>query len=136
MKLTENFSLEEFIPKEIYTQFGDSSLWFLDPRLPVLVQAIRDMLGKPITINGNGNNYCGFRPKNCTVGADNSQHRFGRAADLHMDMDYEKARQFIRDSFKALNLLGLTTIEKDTGTWLHIDMRWTDNKELLEVNYY
>ncbi len=140
MKLTDNFYLTEFIPKEIYEIFGDKSIWFLDPRLPIVAQKIRDLCGKPITINnwhsGGQNNYCGFRQRACNVGAENSQHRFGRGLDLHIEgMNTEEERQFIRDYFMVLNPLGLTTIERDTPTWTHIDLRWTGLSTLLEVPF-
>ena len=39
------------------------------------------------SVSGNGNG--GFRPRDCTVGADNSQHKNGRAVDV-----YDPQRQF------------------------------------------
>lgn len=140
MKITQNFDLEEFVPKEVYETFGEKSVWFLDPRLPVLVQKIRDLIDKSIIINnwntGGQNNYCGFRQRKCEVGAENSQHRFGRAADLHIEgIQPTEVRQFIRDYYSVLNPLGLTTIEMDTPTWTHIDLRWSNSKILIEVPF-
>lgn len=140
MKLTRNFYLDEFVPKLIWGKFGDHSLWFLDPRLPALCQAIRDHFGEAITINdwSNGGKLeqCGFRPPETTTGAALSQHRFGRASDLHFATKTpEEVRTELRKNFSKFHALGLTTIEKDTPTWVHIDMRWTQSIILLEVPY-
>lgn len=129
MQLTKSFVLQEFIPKSIYAQFGDKSVQFLDPRLPILVQEIRNLWGKSITINnwniGGTYHESGFRHPTTGTGATLSQHKFGRAGDLKSaDTDYNEFRQFIRDNFTHLNKFGLTTIELGTSTWLHIDMRW------------
>lgn len=140
MNLTKDFHLTEFVPKDIHDQFGDKSIMFLDQRLPKLVQSIRDIVGKPITINDwfDGGTFTnrGYRVPDCKIGAKLSQHKFGRAADLEVDgISYEEFRNIIRFNFQFLNTLGLTTIEKDTPTWLHIDMRWTGLTTINEVPF-
>jgi uncharacterized protein YcbK (DUF882 family) len=141
IKLTEHFYLDEYIPKEIYLSFYSKSKWFLDPRLPILVEEIRKIFGIPLSINdwhqGGKFNYSGYRPPSSTVGATYSQHKFGRAADLHFNgvSSYEPIRNQIRKNFFKLKEYGLTTIEQDTEGWLHIDTRWTGLDTLLEVPY-
>lgn len=142
MQLTKNFELREFVPKATYDQFGDKSIQFIDHRLPALCQAIRDLFpGKSVTINnwhiGGTQQLCGFRPPNCDVGAELSQHKHGRAADLHILglTDYEEAREVIRKNFDMLHALGLSTIELGTPTWLHIDCRWIGLDKLYEVPF-
>ena len=141
MKVTKDFILQEFVPKEIYDQFGDKSIWFIDPKMPIIVQAIRDILGCPITINnwhlGGHYNNSGYRTPKCTEGASLSQHRFGRAADLKPDgISIREAMDKVKANFPMLRAIGLTTIENIafTKTWLHIDTRWTGSDELLIVN--
>jgi len=141
MNLTKDFILQEFVPKDIYEQFHEKSIWFIDRRIPELAQAIRDLIGKPVVINnwvtGGTFSNCGYRVPNCPVGANLSQHKFGRAIDLHFVgvTNYEEIRDKIRFNFDHLKQFGLTTIEKDTPTWLHCDMRWTGLDTLLEVPY-
>ena len=140
MKITPDFYLTEFVPKEIHDTFKDKSIWFIDPKIPIICQKLRDIIGKPITINnwhdGGTYNYSGFRTRSCNVGAENSQHRHGRAADLHIaGITPEEVRQLIRDNFSELNKLGLTTIEKNTDTWTHVDVRCTNMNTLLEVPF-
>ena len=141
MNLTKDFTLQEFIPQSIYQQYGDKSIWFIDPRLPALAQAIRDIIERPVIINNwfTGGTYsnCGYRTPDCLIGAKLSQHKSGRAIDLHFQgiNDYEAIRNIIRANWSKLQPLGLTTIEKETPTWLHCDMRWTGLDTLLEVPY-
>lgn len=141
IKLTKNFYLDEFIPKEVYEQFGERSKQFLDPRLPLLLQAIRDFTGKGITINnwihGGAFNNRGFRHPFTGVGGTLSQHKFGRGADYNIEgMKDIEADEMIIKEFKRFQPYGLTTIEnpKFTNGWTHIDTRWTGLDTLLQVN--
>lgn len=142
LKVSPNFHLDEFIPKEIYSQFGNKSHQFLDPRLIPLCEELRRMLKLPLTINDwmireGGRNESGFRTPSTTTGATYSQHKFGRAVDIQFPgvTDYEKMRNFIRLNFSKLKEFGLSTIEKDTPTWLHLDIRTTNLLTLYEVPY-
>ena len=141
MRLTKDFILQEFVPKEIFEQFGERSLMFIDPMLPALVQAIRNAFGVPVTLNtwhiGGTRNECGYRVPNTTTGAKYSQHKFGRAADLHCaDLSVKEMFDIVNNNFKGLSFLGLTTIENinSTPTWLHIDTRWTGLIAPTELN--
>lgn len=131
MKLTTNFWLEEFVSKAIYKKWGDASIWFIDPRLPLLFQFIRDRHGS-VTVNnwkwGGDRNYSGFREPTCKVGAKLSQHRFGRAGDGLVN-NLDEVWEDIEKNFDLYKKYGLTTIEKNV-TWLHGDMRWTGSDEL------
>lgn len=144
-KVSKNFYLDEFVPKSIYKRYGAKSIWLLDPRLIGLAQELRTFLGVPITINnwgtGGRRKNSGYRTPRASVGAYYSQHKFGRAIDIQIklaDLDmnsYEDLREVIRINFAHFNKFGLTTIEKSTPTWLHVDMRQTGMQELFEVNY-
>ena len=61
MKVSKDFVIEEFVPEEIYQQFGDKSIWFIDPKIIRIAQFFRDRYGLPITINDwhNGGNKIG-----------------------------------------------------------------------------
>ena len=77
MQLTKNFSLVEFIDPAIYKEFGDKSIRFLDSRIPLIAQEVKDILsshyGKNVrvTINGNLNGHTytesGLRQINTTA---------------------------------------------------------------------
>lgn len=75
----------------------------------------------------------GYRTPNATTGAKYSQHRFGRAGDLKISgIDYEEFRDVIRKHWADF---GVTTIEENTPSWLHVDIRNTGLDKLLEVPY-
>lgn len=139
-KLSKNFIIQEFVAEDIYKRFGSSSIWFIDKRIVELAQFLRDNFGKPVYINnwhkGGVRDESGYRLPNTSTGAEFSQHKFGRAIDLRIkDYTSEEIRQYIRDVFPALLEMGLTTIEKNTPTWVHIDCRETGTDVLKEVAY-
>lgn len=138
MKVSNNFSIEEYVPKAVFTQFGNRCIWFLDPKLIEVVQMLREQYG-PITINNwhQAGNYefSGFRPQWSSVGAAFSQHRFGRAADLKFNnYTVQEVYADIIDNKRTWLGRGLTTLENvdHTPTWLHVDVR--PSKEFLIVN--
>tara|TARA_R110002020_G_scaffold102076_1_gene239952 strand:+ start:1719 stop:2150 length:432 start_codon:yes stop_codon:yes gene_type:complete len=138
LKVSGNFYLQEFIDPGTYSRFGDSSIWFIDPRLVTLAQFMRERLGKPCTINnwntGGQYQFSGFRPPDCSTGAALSQHRFGRAIDLKVkDMTADEVREDIINSWEIYKKsTALTTIEDGdyAPTWCHIDIRDTGMEEL------
>lgn len=139
MNLTPHFDLQELVPPEIFSIYSYNSIWFLDPVMVALVEQLRVDLNTPITINNwhTGGKYknSGYRSPDCLEGAKYSQHKFGRACDIRVKgMTPEQVRQYLRDNYHLYED-GLTTIEKDTPTWVHIDCRYTGLDTLLEVNY-
>ena len=132
--------LEEFVPREIFDAYAGNSIWFLDKRIIDVCEYLRVKIGKPITINNwhNGGTYnnSGYRAPDQIIGARLSQHKRGCAADIKVkDLSPVEVAAFIKLHFAELNKLGLTTIEKDTPTWTHIDCRWVKSPYLLEVPF-
>ena len=72
------FSIKEFVPPEIYNQFSDKAWQFIDPRVTLLADFIRDYFGKPMTINdwyrGGTLTLRGFRPPDRKSTRLNSSH--------------------------------------------------------------
>lgn len=142
MKVSTNFSLSEFVSKEIYAKWGDASLWFIDPRIIQVAQFIRSRHGKPVTINGtlNGHtyNFSGFDPPGGYRKASSlSQHRFGRAVDLKFSgMTVQEAYKDIMENQDIYLKIGLTTVENiaHTASWLHCDIRETKMDTIKIVN--
>jgi hypothetical protein len=140
MRISKDFFIQEFVPPSIFQQFGEKSIWFIDPKIIVMAQFIRDRYGKPITINnyslGGTFQYSAFRDHECTIGATNSQHRQGRAIDFRIQgMSPLEIRTDIIRNFESFRSSGLTTIEGGTPTWTHIDCRLTKMDSLLIVPY-
>ena len=138
--ISKNFVIQEFVPPEIFTKFGDNSIWFVDNRLVNVCQYIRTGTGKPLTINNwhTGGTYreSGYRVPDSTTGAKYSQHKFGRGADLKSELTPGELYDFVKNNYRVLSSLGLTTCEniEHTPHWLHIDCRQTNQKDLLIVN--
>ena len=156
MNLTPNFIVQEFMFPTRYRQYGDSSIIFLDQRLVMVTQAIRDHFGVPVTVNNwHSSEYykvngvliktppkdviyteSGLRPFNTPTGASKSDHKYGRAADLKvLGIHPEEVRQFLRNNFSEYSKMGLTAIEKNTPTWVHISVRFTGVDYLVEINF-
>lgn len=99
---------------------------------------VREILGVPCSVNnyatGGDRQWCGYRSPECKIGAPKSQHRLGRAADLHpQGMTADEARARIRVAVLAGHLRYLGGIE--TGVpWLHIDCRPRVDGKVLEFH--
>jgi hypothetical protein len=147
MQLTQNFNLKEFVPKAIYEQYRERSIWFIDIRLPAGAQAVYDVLKKAIikplgefenmrmVINDQDSDERGFRFPDTATGASLSQHKFGRAIDFQIDVQRIGGGRW--EAYPSLEVQWLisrpetwdilkvffTTMEKDTIGWTHLDMR-------------
>lgn len=136
MWLTKNFHLKEFFPSGFYKLHGESCIRYLDPKIPVIAQFIRDYFMKPVVINGSFGgqeyNYSGFRPPGCEIGAPMSQHRFGRAIDIKISrMESQEVQSTILEKWEShFSKCGITAIEQGTKGWTHLDCRWANHIDL------
>lgn len=140
MKISKNFWLYEFIPPDVYEHMGASSIWLIDMRIVQVCQLLRERFGKPITVNNwmnGGRRYLsGYRPLRSNFGARYSQHKYGRAADIVVEgTEPEAVREDIRKNFARYREAGLSTIEKTTPGWVHLDVRHTGLDKPFEVPY-
>jgi hypothetical protein len=138
MLISKNFDLKEFIPPDIYSRYGDSSIWFIDNRVITICQWLRDYFNRSLTINnwhiGGTYKESGLRSFETTTGAQASQHKFGRAADIKIEgITPDEVRKTINMLWITLRRLGLTTVESNTPTWTHIDVRFTGLNDLFKV---
>lgn len=133
-----NFVIQEFVPESIYNRFGNRAQWFLRPEVPAFAQKIRDHFGLPVIVNnwhvGGMLQYRGFRPRDCKVGAKNSQHRLGNALDFHVKgLNVEEVKdEIIRHRNRKWP--ELTAMELNTDDWVHCDFRWNNETELYLFN--
>lgn len=130
MKVSAHFHLQEFLPPDIYTQFGDVAIQFLDPRIINLAEFYRSYFGKPVMINtwdsGGTLKERGFRHPMSQTGGKLSQHKFGRAFDCNIEgMTSRELYRAIIDHAALFISKGLTTLENvaETPSWLHSDCR-------------
>lgn len=134
------FYVTEFVPKAVFDRFATNSWWFIDERVVRICAELRKDFSAPVIINNwnakGARQYSGYRPVRCTIGADNSQHRHGRAADLIVNGKHaDEVRQWIMQNKKRYMGLGLTTLEDAAyaPTWVHLDVRWTGMSDILIV---
>jgi len=139
--LGTSFIIQEFVSPRIWETWKENSIWFINPDMILFAQWLKEQTGSTVTINdwafGGGYQFSGLRPFDCKTGAKMSQHRFGNAIDIKVEgWDAEDLRNLIRENWKFLHdKFGLTTMEKDTPTWLHVDFRYTGLNYLFEINY-
>lgn len=134
--VSDHFFLDEFVPETIYRAFGKKSIIFVRKKMVLIAEAFRGIYG-PTIINSwatraDGLNDCGYRTPDSATGSEYSQHKFKSALDLHFvkfngqgKPAYDQVRSDILDDQARFLEIGITTIEADTHSWLHIDDRWT-----------
>jgi len=126
----KHFKVEEICTRKQFEDYGELVLNFMDFNILNVADKVREISGKRIIINdwcfGGTMEYSGLRPQVCSVGVLNSQHKYGRALDLHIEgMSGFDMFKMICENAKILMPLGLTSIEAHCLTWAHIDSRYT-----------
>jgi hypothetical protein len=121
---------------------GEKSIELIDNQIISIAQSIRDHFQLPCIINnwhdGGGFKESGLRKFLSKTGAAFSQHKYGRAIDVKIEgvqYQYDDIRKEIERYWKKFSLLGLTTIESGTPTWLHLDCRHTGSNTLFIIPY-
>jgi len=139
IRVSENFFLWEFVPRNILYRLEERALLLIDSRIIEVAQYLRKMYGKTFIntygIKGHLQN-SGFRPCDAGIGAEFSQHKYGRAVDLKFP---ETSHAIIFKQIttgesiqKDLYQLGARRLEdiEDTPTWIHIDLG--EGKDVIE----
>lgn len=129
-----HFELYEVLPKNYYNgnKHKGANLWFLfDNRVLWTMDRLRKRFGR-IAVNtwywGGSNQYRGYRPFDCGVGAELSQHKFGRAIDsVPLDVELDEVRSEIINNPTDPDYKYISCIEIYVP-WLHIDCRNWDKK--------
>lgn len=134
--IPKHFAAHEVVDPGTYAKFGNKAFQLIDPRILCTADRLRERYGKPIYINtyrlksykGKTLRFCGYRPKTYMNGADYSEHRHGRALDLHIvGVTAEQVRQdILADPFHE-DFKYITAIEASVS-WLHIDCRNIDKQ--------
>ncbi len=138
MKVAKNFYLSEFLHPSFLENKGINPLWFVDPRVFTMAQALRNRFQKPVIINDwvtdGAYSLSGLRPFSSSIGATFSQHKYGRAIDPKvLGIDALEVQLDIRRNWKFYQRAGLTTIEDSTPTWTHMDCRNTGSYSLFII---
>jgi hypothetical protein len=132
----KNFKIQELVLKHIYEKFGEKCWLFFDSKLLWTLDKIREKYGAIIVNDwlwGGEFQNRGFREFNSSVGAQYSQHKFGRAVDFHFKSDKitcKEMRKTIIENPNFYEFKYITSVEDFDGmNWIHIDVRnWDKNK--------
>lgn len=143
ISVSKNFFLDEFVDPHTYMTRADHGLSLIDENLFKIVQHLRDLKGSSIGINNwwgflyanKGNaleflHWCeakrvyvwsGYRSPLCHIGASQSAHKQGRAADPKGDQ--KLYYNLVKDNAESFYKLGLRRLEDISITpgWLHVD---------------
>lgn len=140
MQLSKNFSLQELTKSQQGTRLGidntpsDAVINNLQVLVNNILQPLRDMLGKPISISSG---YRSFELNTAIGGSRTSEHCFGYAADIEVPgMDNKELFNLIKKNFKFTQLI-LEFYQEgipDSG-WVHVSYNPTNlkNQSLLAV---
>jgi len=128
IKLTNNLSLHEYIPRELYTKYEGREhilIGLLDKRLVEADQLLRKRFGA-VTINdwwwGGTRNWSGLRTADSSYFSPTSQHSFGRASDkLFKNVTAEEVIEDIKINHLTYGITGL----EEMVNWVHTDVRWS-----------
>lgn len=124
------FELYELLPQDFYINYkNNNNIWFcFDGRILETVDRLRARYGRLIANDwywGGQNQYRGWRPFNCEVGAKLSQHKFGRAIDLiPKEITVDEIRNDIKKNYESDDTFRYITCIEDGVGWLHVDCRY------------
>lgn len=126
----KHFKAQELVPKHIFELRGEKSLELIDERVIITLDTLRELLGKPITVNnwlwGGNRNWSGLRTAGFYSSIEAfekslSQHKYGRAVDfLVKGMSADEVREFI---YKNKEKFPYITFIETEISWVHIDVR-------------
>lgn len=132
MQISPHFKIQELVPRSIFEKYGVESTQFISKNIVSALESLRLHFSKPIYVNdwvsGGKLEYRGFREANCKVGALNSAHKRGMAADINIDgYSSDEVINYLKKNYSKH---GITMIEDDTPTWVHISVVWFKPKQL------
>ena len=128
------FAAHEVLPPSIYNKWGDKGLMFMDERILMQADILRENYG-PMTINNYGfggeREWSGLRTPDSPYYSPTSQHSFGRAIDcLFRDIPAVEVREHLMAN-PANPIFKFITCVEDDVSWLHIDCRNTQKLKVV-----
>jgi hypothetical protein len=129
------FKIHELVPPDIYQRFGERAWMFIDPRLVLLIDELRNEFGRAAVNNyywGGSRVASGLRVPTSPHYSPTSQHSHGRAVDMvFSDISADDARKrVIQHPEKWLAIVPSITLESDVS-WFHVDVR--NNHQCINV---
>jgi hypothetical protein len=132
----EHFEIYELVPQDLHNKYENDldKLWYLfDNRVLWTIDNLRKRYGKLVAndwIWDGKNQYRGWRPSDCSIGANLSQHKFGRACDvIPTETTSEEIRIDLIQNHKTLEVFKFITCIEYGVSWFHFDTRnWNKQK--------
>ncbi len=123
----KHFQLQELVSQYAYSTVDHQKLWHcFDDRILITADRMREEFGECYVNNWYWDGKlmdCGFRMVDSNTGTAYSQHRFGRALDLHFKKNSAiTIRLAILGTPTAFPFEFITCIEDDVS-WVHVDCR-------------
>lgn len=134
MMLSKNFSLDEFTrsnlaEKKGFTEQYNPSLESVENLRKLcsnVLQPLRDELGFPIDINSG---YRCKRLNDSIKGAVNSDHLYGKAADITLKFGRQNLSRKLFEKIIEMKLPFRQLIDEKNYSWVHISFDINDNKQ-------
>lgn len=142
--LTTNFSLQEFVSRSTFNQWGVNATWFLVKDQVDAMQWLRSRLGIQLIVNdwnkkAPGNNFWrGLRTPDAPSFKPWSQHAYKmNATDFDSpDMSVKEIYQWLLDNQdEVIAKTSIRAVEDvaHTSGWIHVDSRWVPNAKGLMI---
>ena len=129
-----HFKPFEFIPqktwnamRDIYGKPGEAAMRYINPKIPIIMDYLRDYFASPITINnwatgGGIDGRCLRLPDDPSYKL-YSDHTRGNAVDFTVKgIDAPSVQKLILADLDNLITLGVTGMENGTPTWTHLSV--------------
>jgi hypothetical protein len=129
-----HFKPFEFIPqkiwnamRDIYGKPGEAAMRYINPKIPIIMDYLRDYFAAPITINtwatgGNIDGRCLRLPDDPAYKL-YSDHTYGNAVDFAVTgIEAPQIQKLILTDSDNLITLGVTGMENGTPTWTHLSV--------------
>ena len=122
------FTLFELVCPHVLAKYGERAWMFLDSRLILNLDTIRERLNKPIYVNRGGLTQRGLRCPQCQIVRDKfeagvlymSAHTMGKAVDFDVEgMTAEEVRGWLKEHGAYLPYP--VRVENDVN-WVHLDV--------------
>lgn len=139
--VSKNFDGFEVLPRELYYKFGDQAMRYLNPKIIIILQIIRDFYNVKVSVNEWKTG--GIDGRTIRLVSDKcfnefSDHTYGNAVDF--SVEGKTGSEVFHDvlfDVKLNTLLkeaGVTATEKDRKTWVHLSVAdftaWTHIEEV------